>query len=162
MARGIKFPKTPILFLNFVPRRLWSIAIPLLAAISANAETLTVNVTTEGPREGVIDILVFNSKKGFPNKPEKSFRRAIFPITAEDPVACAITNLPYGEYSLSVLHDININSKPDKLLGFGPPKEPVGFSNIDKKMSKQPSYKSTVFTFSAQTNEIAVVVRYVL
>jgi len=142
--------------------RYWSIIILLLAAISANAETLTVNVTTEGPREGSIDILVFNRKKGFPNKPEKAFRQARFPVTAEGPVECAITNLPYGEYSLSVLHDINDNRKPDKMLGFGPPKEPVGFSNIDKKMSRQPSYKSTLFTFSAQTNETAVAVWYVL
>ncbi len=142
--------------------RLWGIAILLLATIATMAETLTVNVTTEGPREGSIDILVFNSKKGFPNKPEKSFRQVRVPVTAESPVECTITNLPYGVYSLSVLHDINDNHKPDKMLGFGPPKEPVGFSNIDKKMRKQPSYKSTVFTFSAQTNETAVALWYVL
>ena len=143
-------------------KKFWNIIIILLAAISACAETLTVNVTTEGPREGVIDILVFNSKKGFPNKPDKAFRRVRVPVTAEDPVECAITNLPYGVYSLSVLHDINDNNKPDKILGIGPPKEPVGFSNIDKKMSRQPSYKSTLFTFSAQTNETAVSLWYVL
>ncbi len=139
----------------------WNILIVLLVAISAVAETLTVNVTTEGPREGSIDILVFNSKKGFPNKPKQAFRRIRVPVGAEGPVECTITNLPYGEYSLSVLHDINNNLKPDKMLGLGPPKEPVGFSNIDKKMAKQPSYKSTIFTFSAKTNEIAVSLWYV-
>ena len=141
---------------------LWSIGILLLAIISANAETLTVNVTTEGPREGVIAILVFNSKKGFPNKPEKAFRKARFPVTAESPVECTITNLPYGAYSISVLHDIDDDYTPDKLLGFGPPKEPIGFSNIDKKLFKQPSYKSTVFTFSVQTNETTIALWYVL
>jgi len=139
-----------------------NIIIILLAVVAAKAETLTVNVATEGPREGVIDILVFNSKKGFPNKPKKAFRQVRVPVTSEDPVVCAITNLPYGVYSLSVLHDVNGNSKPDKMLGFGPPKEPVGFSKIDKKLLKQPSYKSTVFTFSAQTNETAVSLWYVL
>ncbi len=143
-------------------KKFWNIIIILLAVISAKAETLVVNVTTEGPREGVIDILVFNSKKGFPNKPKKAFRQVRVPVTAEGPVACTITNLPYGVYSLSVLHDINDNNKADKILGIGPPKEPVGFSNIDKKTRKQPSYKSTLFTFSAETNETAVSLWYVL
>ena len=136
------------------------IAILLLAAGVALAETLTVNVTTEGPREGSIDILVFNNKKGFPNKPGKAFRRVRVPVVAEGPVECTITNLPHGVYSLSVLHDINNNLKPDKKLGIGPPTEPVGFSNIDQKMRRKPSYKSTTFTFSAQTNEIPVVLYY--
>lgn len=143
-------------------RKHWNIMIVLLAAISAMAETLTVNVTTEGPRKGSIDILVFNSKKGFPNKPKKAFRRVRVPVTTEGPVTCTITNLPYGVYSLSILHDVNNNSKADKMLGLGPPKEPVGFSNVDKKTGKQPSYKSTLFTFSAQTNETAVALWYVL
>ena len=140
----------------------WISATLLLALVSVGAETLTVNVTTEGPREGVIDILVFNRKKGFPNKPDKAFLQARFPVTAENPVTCVITNLPYGTYSLSLLHDINNNHKPDKMLGFGPPKEPVGFTNIDKKLLKQPGYKSTLFTFNAQTNEIAASVWFVL
>jgi len=139
------------------------IFIPILpAALSSGAETLTVTVTTEGPREGSIDILVFNREKGFPNKPAKAFRQIRFPVTTEDPVVCTITNLPYGVYSLSVLHDINNNNKADKMLGIGPPKEPVGFSNIVEKPSKRPSYEDTLFTFNAQTNTIAITTRYVL
>jgi uncharacterized protein (DUF2141 family) len=134
----------------------WIIAMLLLSAVSAQTETLTVNVTTEGPREGVIAILVFNNKKGFPNKPEQAFREVRIPVTAKVPVECSITNLPYGAYSLSVLHDINDNYKADKMLGIGPPKEPVGFSNIDKKLLKQPRYEDTVFTFSAQSNKTTV------
>ena len=141
--------------------KLRGVAILLLAASVALAETLTVTVATEGPREGSIDILVFNSKKGFPNKPAKAFRRIRVPVGAEGPVECTITNLPYGVYSLSVLHDINNNRKPDKKLGLGPPTEPVGFSNIQRKMRRRPSYQSTLFTFSAQTNEIAVSLWYV-
>ena len=124
----------------------WVSAMLLLALVSAGAETLTVHVTTEGPREGVIDILVFNSKKGFPNKPGKAFLQARFPVTAENPVTCVVTNLPYGTYSLSLLHDINNNHKADKILGFGPPKEPVGFSNIDKKLlnMRKCCYRSSI------------------
>ena len=139
----------------------WTIAI-LLAALSSGAETLTVNVTTEGPREGVIAILVFNSKKGFPNKPEKAFLKARFPVTAEGTVECVITNLPHGTYSVNVLHDINDNYKADKILGIGPPKEPIGFSNIDRKLRKKPRYEETLFTFSARTNTIAITAKYVL
>jgi len=125
------------------------------------AETLTVNVVTEGPREGVIAILVFKDKKGFPNKHEQALLKTRFPVTEEGAIACMVTNLPYGEYSLSVLHDINDNYKADKMLGFGPPKEPVGFSKLDKKVRKQPKFKTALFTFSAETDAIAVPLFYV-
>jgi uncharacterized protein (DUF2141 family) len=133
----------------------------LLSGIMVRAETLTVRATTEGPREGVIAILVFDSKKGFPNKHEKAFLKARVPVTAEGPVVCTITNLPYGVYSLSLLHDVNDNYKADKMLGIGPPKEPVGFSNIDRKLRKQPAYKDTEFTFAPDKTEQAVSLRYI-
>lgn len=132
-----------------------------LAVATACAENLVVNVTTEGPREGSIDILVFNSEQGFPNKPTEAFRQIRFPITAEDPVVCTITNLPYGTYSLSVLHDINNNYKADKTLAIGPPKEPVGFSNISEKPRKRPSYEDTLFTFAPGQTKQTVILRYV-
>ena len=138
------------------------IALLLFSFSSVRGEELTVNVTTEGPRKGVIDILIFINEEGFPNKPDKAFRRARFPVTVDDPVTCVVTNLPYGTYSLSLLHDINDNYKADKMLGFGPPKEPVGFSNIDKKLRKQPSFESTLITFSARTNQVNTAVFYVL
>jgi uncharacterized protein (DUF2141 family) len=142
--------------------RLLIAALLMCALITARAEDLTVKVTTEGPREGVIAILVFRNERGFPNKHEKAFRRERFPVTAEDPVTCVITNLPYGTYSLSLLHDINNNYEADKILGFGPPKEPVGFSNIDRKVRKQPKFESTLFSFSAETNQVQAFLFYVL
>ena len=128
---------------------------------SASAETLTINVSTEGPREGVIAILVFKDKKGFPSKDDQAYLKVRCPVTEEGAIACTITNLPYGEYSLSVLHDINDNYQADKMLGFGPPKEPIGFSNLNKKLLKQPKFKNTLFTFDAETDEISVPLFYV-
>ena len=132
------------------------------AGASACAETLMVNVTTEGPREGVIAILVFDQKKGFPSKHEKAFIKYRFPVTAEGVISCAATNLPHGTYAISVLHDINDNYKSDKLLGFGPPKEPVGVSNVDKPMRKNPKFEDVTFTFDAENTEIAIPAFYVL
>ncbi|HSR88634.1 MAG TPA: DUF2141 domain-containing protein [Pontiella sp.] len=130
-------------------------------AATVCAETLTVNVTTKGPREGVIAILVFKDEKGFPNQDDLALRKARIPVTAEEPVECVITNLPYGTYSVSVLHDINDNYKADKMLGFGPPREPVGFSNLDKKVRRMPKFETTLFTFNAENTEIQVPVFYV-
>ena len=132
-----------------------------VALASASAETLTINVTTECPREGVIAILVFKDKKGFPNKDDQAFLKARFPVTEAGAISCMVTNLPYGEYSLSVLHDINDNYKADKMLGFGPPKEPIGFSNLDKKVRKQPKFKDTLFTFDSENTAIEVPLFYV-
>jgi uncharacterized protein (DUF2141 family) len=125
------------------------------------AETLTVNVATEGPREGVIAILVFKDKKGFPSKHKRALLKTRFPVTEEGAISCMITNLPYGEYSLSVLHDINDNYKADKMLGIGPPKEPVGFSNVNTKPRRQPKFKNSLFTFNAEIKEISVPLFYV-
>jgi uncharacterized protein (DUF2141 family) len=141
--------------------RFLSCILSFLAAAVA-AETLTVYVTTEGPRQGEIDILVFTGSDGFPNRPEKAFRRVRVPVTGEGPVTCVITNLSYGAYSLSVLHDINSNGKADRMLGFGPPKEPVGFSNIHKKTRRQPPFESTVIQFSEENSETAVPLWFVL
>ena len=143
-----------------MPRNLIILLASWTAALIC-AETLTVNVATEGPREGVIAILVFKDNKGFPNKHEQALLKTRFPVPEEGAISCMVTNLPYGEYSLSVLHDINDNYKADKMLGFGPPKEPVGFSNIDKKVRKQPKFKTALLTFTAESKETSVPLFYV-
>ena len=125
-------------------------------ACAARGQTLTVNVTTEGPREGVIAILVFKEKKGFPDKHDHSFRKDRFPVTPAGAISCSITNLPHGVYAVSVLHDVNDNYKSDKLLGFGPPKEPVGVSNHEGRLRKNPKFKNARITFSAESNTIAI------
>ncbi len=125
-------------------------------ALAALGETLIVNVDTEGPREGVIAILVFKEKKGFPDGHEHSFRKDRFPVTPEGAISCSITNLPRGVYAVSVLHDVNDNYKCDKLLGFGPPKEPVGVSNHEGRLRKNPKFKDALITFGAESNTIAI------
>lgn len=136
--------------------------VAVFIAAWATAETLTVKVTTEGPREGVIALLVFDQKKGFPNKHEKSVLKDRFPVTGEGVISCAVTNLPYGTYAISVLHDVNNNFKSDKLLGFGPPKEPVGVSNVDKPMRRNPKFKDVTIVFDADNTEISIPAFYVL
>jgi len=134
----------------------------LLSVAYAGAETLTVSFTTEGPRKGLIAILLFSNKDGFPDQPDKAARKIRIPVPAEGPVECTIENLPYGRYSLSVYHDVNGNLKPDKILRIGPPREPVGFSNITKKLRKSPAYADTEFTFGPEAKEITVALWYVL
>jgi uncharacterized protein (DUF2141 family) len=133
--------------------RFWITALLLAGLRAAWAETLTIHASTEGPRTGTIDVLVFTSERGFPNKPDQAFRRVRVPVTAEGAVVCTVTNLPYGAYSLSLLHDVNDNRKADKAFGFGPPKEPVGFSNIRQKPQKKVRYKDTLIRFSAEQTE---------
>lgn len=136
--------------------------IAVFIAAWATAETLTVKVTTEGPREGVISILVFDQKKGFPSKHEKAFFKGRYPVTEEGMISCAVTNLPHGTYAITVLHDVNSNFKSDKLLGFGPPKEPVGVSTIEKPMRRNPKFKDVTIVFDAENTEISIPAFYVL
>lgn len=140
--------------------KLFALLIGCAATVTALAETLTILVTTEGPREGIIAVLVFKEKKGFPDKHEKAFRKMRVPVTAEGVVSCVLTNLPHGTYAVSVLHDENDNRKSDKLLGFGPPKEPVGASNYDKPLKRNPKFKDASFDFNATNDTIDISVFY--
>ena len=94
----------------------WITVALLLGGFCGYAEMLTINVTTEGPRKGVIAVLIFTSKKGWPSKNTVAFRKARFPVTKKGPIVCSVTNLPYGSYSLSILHDVNDNYKAYLLI----------------------------------------------
>jgi uncharacterized protein (DUF2141 family) len=47
------------------------------------------------------------------------------------------------------------------MLGFGPPKEPIGFSNLDKKVLREPKFETTLFPFTAEKTEVEVPLFYV-
>ena len=64
-------------------------------------------------------------------------------------------NLPFGEYSIAVYHDINGNEKLDTNL-FGVPTEPYGFSNNARSKWGAPKYKIARFQLN-QSEKIMVI-----
>ena len=68
------------------------------------------------------------------------------------------SELPYGEYAISVYQDRNDNGKLDTGL-FGIPKEPFGFSNDPKLGFGPPKYEDSVFTLEAPEHSIQIPVK---
>lgn len=68
------------------------------------------------------------------------------------------TDLPYGEYAISVFHDKNANNKLD--TGFmGIPKEPLGTSNDAKVRFGPPKYKDARFVLDQPDLSISIPIK---
>ncbi|MGD0581701.1 MAG: DUF2141 domain-containing protein [Bacteroidales bacterium] len=105
--------------------------------------------------DGLIQIGVFRSEVGYPDKPSFNFSlakdtikngtmRFFFPVDKTGPV------------SICILDDDNRNEKMDYVLGILP-KEGFGFSNNPKiSLRGAPSFSTTSFSFSGGIKEVSV------
>jgi len=107
-----------------------------------SAQDLTVRIENADVGKGYLMIAVFNSESNFPNKSFSEQRIAVTDRT----MAITFTDLPAGQYAVSVYQDSNNNGKLDTML-FGIPKEKYGFSN-DVRM---PNYEKCRFDFNGDT-----------
>lgn len=69
-----------------------------------------------------------------------------------------LSQLPYGQYAISVYHDRNANGKLDTGL-FGIPKEPLGTSNDVKIRFGPPKYDDAAFILDQPEMTINIVVK---
>jgi uncharacterized protein (DUF2141 family) len=69
-----------------------------------------------------------------------------------------LTDLPYGQYAISVFHDRNSNQKLDTGL-FRMPKEPIGTSNDAKVRFGPPKYDDAVFVMDQPEMTITIPIR---
>ena len=117
-----------------------SVALPEKAS-----ESHTLTLAVEGVRnsKGVIGVLVFNSRRGWPENTEAAFRRIA--VRAQQGLSSvAISNLPEGDYAVVVLHDENENMKLDRNW-LGIPKEQWGMSNNPPVFMSIPSFDAARF-----------------
>jgi uncharacterized protein (DUF2141 family) len=93
--------------------------------------------------KGVVRVLVFDSKKGYPDQVQLALRSFSTPLS-ERKCKIKISDLKPGKYSIAVFHDEDengsINTNP-----FGYPIEKYGFSNNAKAYFGPPDYEKTVF-----------------
>jgi uncharacterized protein (DUF2141 family) len=120
--------------------------------ISGQNQKLTVivkniqNVTNKN-----LFISVFNAKGNFPNA--QYLNEQILKVNNK--TCTVLFDVPYGEYAISVFHDINGNGKLDKNL-FGAPKEPYGFSQNFKPTFSQPKFDDCRFVFNETNASITI------
>lgn len=116
--------------------------------IAQDSFTLEVIVTNLDSNDGKVYIGVYNTEKHFLDKYYKS---AI--VTIKDKT-CAYTfsDLPKGEYAISLFHDENDNNKMDKNF-MGIPKEDYACSNNAKGFMGPPKWEDAKFSLKSNTTK---------
>lgn len=127
-------------------------------AAQSSTETLSITVTGFKNYQGTINIAVFATSSGFPDKPESAIARRSVRLTGTDPVI-DFGGLSFGEYAVSVFHDENLNQKLDKNW-LGIPKEGVGFSHNPKSLSSVPQFEDAKFSFQSKRQSLSVKLIY--
>jgi len=106
---------------------------------------LVVTVTNLTPAGGDLYIAIYNNEESYMH-PDLAFMRKIVPVDSETKNV-VFSDIPPGEYAISLFQDINGNGELDK-KGAGIPKEPFGFSNDARGKVGPAKYKDAKFRFS--------------
>jgi uncharacterized protein (DUF2141 family) len=128
-----------------------AVLISRLPAQTPTNTTLTVRIIGARNAKGKIRVALFRSAEGFPGDPSKASRlerASIDPQTLSSQVV--LTDVPAGQYAVSVFHDENLNEKLDKNF-MGIPKEGYGASNNPGRKMRAPTFEEA--RFSHQTDQ---------
>jgi uncharacterized protein (DUF2141 family) len=109
---------------------------------------LTIKISNIEKLKGEIKIGVFNNESNF-LKEGASIKNYTVKVDKNTAVL-TITDLPKGEYAISMYHDENMDKKMNTNF-IGIPKESYGFSNNIRPRMSAPKYKDCKFSFSENT-----------
>ena len=117
----------------------------LLSLFPTENPQLIIKISNIEKIKGEIKIGVFNSDSSFLKEGAalKNYSVKVEKNTA----IITITNLPKGEYAISMYHDENSDNECNRNF-IGIPKEAYGFSNNNKPKMAAPKYKDCKFSFS--------------
>jgi len=104
-----------------------------------SAQNLTVRIENAVIGRGYLMIAVNNNEADFPNTGFRVLRIAV----TDQVMVVVFSNLPMGQYAVSVYQDANDNGKLDTNI-FGIPTEKYGFSNG----IRMPNWNKCVFDFN--------------
>lgn len=117
-----------------------------------NEPALTVNVSKVKDMKGFMMIAVYDSADKFLTKELVVGAKV---EVANEVVTHRFEGLSYGNYAISVYHDVDSDgSLATNFMGI--PKEPYGFSNDGVNMLGVPSFKRSVFAFDKPEQEINI------
>ncbi len=109
---------------------------------------LTIKISNIEKIQGEIKVGIFNTDTHFlkEGKALKTYSVKVDKNTA----SFTISDLPKGEYAVSMYHDVNSDNKMNTNL-IGIPKEPYGFSNNVKPIMSAPKFNDCKFNFEENT-----------
>jgi uncharacterized protein (DUF2141 family) len=113
--------------------------------LPVNNPQLTIKISNIEKIKGEIKVGVFNTDHHFLKEGSeiKTYSIKVDKNTA----ILTITDLPKGDYAVSIFHDENSDNKMNTNF-IGIPKEPYGFSNNIKPKMSAPKYKECKFDLS--------------
>lgn len=112
--------------------------------IPQNNPKLAIKISNIEKIKGEIKVGVFNTETNF-LKEGHAIKN--YSVKVENNTAVlTITDLPKGEYAITMYHDQNSDNECNRNF-IGIPKEPYGFSNNIKPKMSAPKYKDCKFTF---------------
>lgn len=148
------------LLINLFVLGLISIQTDLVVFQKQQPEGIDLIITNIRNKKGLIQIGLYNSDKGYPNKPEVSFSFKKDSVTSGALKLFLPVTKP-GTFAISILDDENMNEKMDYRLGIIP-KEGFAFSNNPKiRGMKEPPFEVTRFNFGGGRMTIAVRMIYI-
>jgi len=144
----------------------------LLKVLTLVSSILFTTTITEAPLEnsilnlkiqninkatGNIMVAIFEGEENF-LKDDKAVASKIALVEKIGVLNLTFPNLPHGEYSVAVYHDVNDNKKLDTNL-FGVPTEPYGFSNNARSKWGAPKYKVARFQLNQLEKNMVIDVK---
>ncbi|MEQ8907859.1 MAG: DUF2141 domain-containing protein [Vicingaceae bacterium] len=121
-----------------------------------NASKGTLIVKVEGIKkvEGNVGVLVFNKSQGFPDDKTQAILSKEVKVLRKS-LSISLPKLPYGDYAIALVHDVNANKKLDRTL-IGIPKEPFGFSNNKSIFKGLPNFKEAAVRLDGSKSETVI------
>jgi len=117
--------------------------------------SIIIKVTGLRSEKGQVRIAVFNSSEKWLG--EDPLYSSTINVDSHV-VVWKISDVPYGDYGIAVLHDENKNGKMDKNF-LGIPLEPYGFSNNLRVTFGPPKWEKSKFVVKGSTIEVTIEVK---
>lgn len=127
-------------------------ALMLIASSSVFGADLRVEISKADPANGPVYFALFDSEAGF-NARERSGQAVS--RSWEDRPSAVFTDLPPGDYAVSVFQDSNNNQKLDTNL-LGIPTEPYGFSRNAMGNMGPPGFAAAAITLPENSEELVI------
>jgi len=121
------------------------------------SSTLTLSIQNINKATGNIMIAVSKGEENF-LEDDKAVASKIALVEKTGSLTVSFPNLPYGEYSVAVYHDVNGNQKLDTNF-FGVPTEPYGFSNNARSKWGPPKYETARFQLNQLEKSMVIDVK---
>lgn len=117
----------------------------ITALFPANNPQLTIKISNIEKIKGEIKVGIFDTSTNFL---KEGYAIKNYAIKVKNNTAVlTITDLPKGEYAVTMYHDENSDDEFNRNF-IGIPKEPYGFSNNIKPVMSAPKYNDCKFNFT--------------